>query len=142
MKYEQVCQLATHGLDNIMNVIVPWCIEKNVSEGSSKKLLEMFNPTTETKANLGLAMVEMAAVADGLKCFCEGCYILEGDAQLILRAKSVFDRMETNIMGEELDIELLKAAVDKALPVIDSANSKLSTELANNMTHWEMLRGI
>lgn len=131
MKYEQVFQLATHGLDNIMNGIVPWCIEKNVSEGSSKKLLEMFNHNTETKANLGLAMVEMAAVADGLKCFCKGCYILEGDAQLILRAKSLFDRMENKMMGGEVDMQKLKAAVDKDLPMTESVNSKLSTELAN-----------
>ena len=51
--------------------------------------------------------------------------------QLILRAKSVFDRIETRLKGSELDLPTLKAAVDKALPLIEDVDNKLFTELLN-----------
>ena len=70
VRFEQVCQLATHGLDNIINGIMSWCINKHVSEGSNQMLFEMFDPTNGSKVNLVMTMVEISDVADGLKTIC------------------------------------------------------------------------
>lgn len=96
------CQLANHGLKNIVNDVVSWCVEIKVPEVSSQKLYETFNVDTKGAVNLGMAIVEMAAIADGLKILREACYTLEGGAQLILRAKSVFDRVKVKFMVERL----------------------------------------
>ena len=80
-------QLGKIGFDTIMEEVIPWCIAEKVSEESSSTLRTMFNePDKDTESDLAMAMVEMAAISDGLLVFCESCYILEGDAELILRA--------------------------------------------------------
>ena len=56
-----------------------------------------FNPQTEAQVALAMAIVEIAAVAEGVQTFAEACYTLEGDSCLILRALSVFRRTELYI---------------------------------------------
>ena len=97
VKFEQICQLVKHGLKNIVNDVVSWCVENKISEVSSHKLLESFNSNTEAKANLGMAIVEMTAIADGLKIVCEACYTLEGDAQLILRPSQYLTELKKSL---------------------------------------------
>ena len=48
-------------------------------------------------AKLGMAMLEIASVADWGKTFAESCYTLEGDSVIILRASSIFERLEYKI---------------------------------------------
>ena len=43
-----------------------------------------FNPQTEAQAALAMAIVEIAAAAEGVQTFAEVCYTLEGDSCLIL----------------------------------------------------------
>ena len=50
-RYEQICQIEKHGLENILNDVVSWCVEKKISEVSGQKLLESFSSNTEAKAN-------------------------------------------------------------------------------------------
>ena len=77
-----------------------------------------FNPSTDARDALAMSIVEIAAVAEGVKPFCEGCYTLEGDSCLVLRALSVFERMEEYIDGG-YSTPGLEATVDQALPLIE-----------------------
>eukprot|EP00957_Ditylum_brightwellii_P044578 3380239-Ditylum_brightwellii.AAC.1 len=81
-------------------------------------MMEHFNPhSDEGCLVLAMAMVEIAAIALGLKPLAQACYTLEGDSCLILRAWSVFNQMEESInMG--FNTPGLEAAVDEALPMI------------------------
>ena len=77
--------------------IISWCIEHILSELSAKNMMLRFNPQTEAQAALAIAIVEIAAVAEGVRTFSEACYTLEGDSCLILQALSVFRCMELYI---------------------------------------------
>ena len=87
VKFEQVHQSSKIGINTIVQEVIPWCISNKVSEESSHNLKNMFNePSNDTESELVMTMVEIAAISDGLLFFCEDCYTLEGDAELILRA--------------------------------------------------------
>ena len=132
VKFEQIRQLVKHRLDTIMIGIVPWCIERKVSKVSCEKHGDVW-PQQNTKVDLGMAMVDISAVAKGLKIFCNGWYTLEGDAGLILRGSSVFNKMET-WMDNGFFMPSLNKAVDKVLPLVEDVDKILSTQLtiANN----------
>ena len=66
-----MCQLVKHGLENVVNDVVSWCVENEICEVSIQKLYGTFNTDTNGAAKLGMAIVEMAAIADGLKILCE-----------------------------------------------------------------------
>ena len=53
--------------------------------------------TEEKSAQLGMVMLEIAAVVDYGKCFAESCYTLEGDSAMILRGSAAFERLEATI---------------------------------------------
>ena len=53
------------------------------------------------KAALGMAILETKVVAVGGKTFAEGCYILEGDSCIILRAVKVLKRIVNTIQNNE-----------------------------------------
>ena len=55
--------------------------------------------TIKKSSDLGMAMVEIAAVADHGKIFTESCYTLEGDSTISLRGSTIFDRLEESIKG-------------------------------------------
>ena len=70
VKFEQVRQLAEIGLDAIMEDVIPWCISEKVYEESSSTLRTMFNePDKDIELDLAKAMVEIAAISDGLLFF-------------------------------------------------------------------------
>ena len=140
VKFEQMCQLAKHGLENVVHDVVSWCVENKISEVSSQKLYDTFNTDTNGAAKLGMAIVEMAAIADGLKILCEACYTLEGDAQLILRAKSVFDRgREKFMIGQEIQPRLT-TAVDKAFPMVRGVEEIFLNNLAAVKTQLAQIK--
>ena len=49
------------------------------------------------KAKLGMAFLEICAVADAGKVFCECCYKVEDESCLIVRAERTFQRIEKTI---------------------------------------------
>ena len=55
-----------------------------VSKLLAKNMMLCFNPQTEAQAALAMAIIEIAAVAEGVQTFSEACYTLEGDSCLIL----------------------------------------------------------
>ena len=89
----------------------------SVSELSANNMMLRFNPHTEAQAALTMAIVEIAAVAEGVRTFSEACYTLEGDSCLILRALSIFRRMELYIENG-YSTQRLESAVDIALPFL------------------------
>ena len=116
VKYEQICQIADQGVDKILEDVLPICKENKWSELSTQKIIEEFS-TIEKSSDLGMAMVEIAAVADHGKIFAESCYTLEGDSDIILRGSAVFDRLEESIEGE-CHFTRVQFVVDKALDLI------------------------
>jgi len=93
--YEQIVQIVDYGLEKIINNIISVCIDRGYSKASSETLNASFgNALLSKKAELGMAILEGSAVADGGKSFCEGCYILEGDSPLIFTTADVLERIE------------------------------------------------
>ena len=88
-----------------------------------------------------MVVVEMVAIADGLKILCKTCYTLEGDSQLILREKSAFDRVKDKFMAEKLFSPRLTTAVDKALPMVKEVEDMFSNNLAQVRTELEQIEG-
>lgn len=117
VKYEQLAELFQSTPDRIMKEVIAWCVDRNVSETSSKAMMSTFNPDTDARASLAMAIVEIAAVAEGVRPFAQGCYTLEGDSCLILRALSVFKHME-NYIANGYSTPKLEDAVDRALPLL------------------------
>ena len=73
--------------------------------------------TDKNSARLGMAMLEIAAVADYGKIFAESCYTLEGNSAVILRASSVFERLECTI-GIQPPLLQVHNIIEKALELI------------------------
>ena len=134
-----------------MEEVIPFCISEKVSKESASTLKNMFdNPNEDTESHLAMAMIEMLAVGDGLLPFCESCYTLEGDGQLILRAKSVFDRLDAKI-NEELSllritdvfikkfVSLFQVVDDRYCDKIESARNILTETGININTATENL---
>ena len=121
VKYEQIAELFEATPESIMK-IVAWCVEHKVSDLSAKNMMLRFNPETEAQAALAMAIVEIAAVAEGVRTFAEACYTLEGDSCLILRALSVFKRMELYIKNG-YSTPRLESAVERALPFLQRVES-------------------
>ena len=92
--YEQIVQIVDYGLEKIINNIISVCIDSGYSKSSSESLMALFGDALSKKAELGMAILEGSAVADGGKAFCEGCYILEGDSPLIFTTADVLERIE------------------------------------------------
>jgi len=128
VRYEQVAELFEATPERIME-IVRWCIENKVSELSAKSMMLKFDPTTDACASLAMAMVEVAVVAEGVRPFAEACYTLEGDSCLILRAYSVFRRLE-QFIGDGYSTPKLEEAVDRAIPLIIRVESSYTAKVA------------
>ena len=125
VKYEQILQLSKIGLDTIMEEVIPFCISEKVSQESASTLKNMFdNPTEDTESHLAMAMIEMSAVGDGLLPFCESCYTLEGDGQLILRAKSVFDRLDAKINEEWSSLRMTDNFITKVVSLFQVVDDR------------------
>ena len=101
-----------------MDVIV-WCIEHTLSEFSAKNMIQQFNPLTVARASLVMAIVEISSVAEGVRTFYQACYKLEGDLCVIMRALSVFRRMELYIENG-YRTPRIKNSVDIAIPLLQS----------------------
>jgi hypothetical protein len=68
------------------------CLANKWSEKSSAKLLALFEPS-----NYPILLVEMTAVVEAGRVFCQSTYQLEGDDPLILQAVDVFRRLNDTI---------------------------------------------
>ena len=75
-----------------MTNIIPTCIERHWSEGSTNTLVEEFG-SDDKRADLAMAILEGCSVADAGHTFCQGCYTLEGDSPLISTAKEALERI-------------------------------------------------
>ena len=116
VKFEQVSQLDDQGLDKIMSRILPVCKENKWSPESTENMLVEFGKG-EKSAQLGMAMLEMAAVTDYGKNFAESCYTLEGDSAMILRGSAVFERLEETI-GAECPLVKVNQIINSVLLLI------------------------
>ena len=81
-----------------------------------------FGDTPHGRASLAMVIVELAAIDTGLIIFAESCYTLEGDSCLVLRAKSVFERIEA-VIDADFECDGLDQAVDRASPMMAAAES-------------------
>ena len=66
----------------------------------------------------------MPTVGDGLLIFCESCKNLEGDGQLILRAKSVFDRLDAKINEEWSSLRMTDDFIAKVLSLFQVVDDR------------------
>ena len=67
----------------IVGNILPVCKKKKRSEISTNKMMDNYGNNVK-KAKLGMAFLEICAVADAGKEFCESCYMVKGDSCLII----------------------------------------------------------
>ena len=58
-----------------------------------KKLLQEYG-TEEKSSDMGMVILEFAALTGGIKKIAETCYILKGGSAIILRAGEVFKKIE------------------------------------------------
>ena len=91
LHYEQITQIVTYGLKNVIHDIARVSAENNWSEKSSKKILREYD-NDKNKGKLAMAMFEGAVVKDAGKLLCTSTYTLEGDSPLILTAYEVFEK--------------------------------------------------
>lgn len=126
-KWEQIAQNHEFTPERVLSEIVQHCIDNQYSPESAMKMMREFDPTTEARANLGMAIVEIAAIAEGLKTFVEGCYTLEGDSCIILRALDVFKRMEAEIEAG-FDTPGLEEAVARGVGLIEGVENEWLTK--------------
>ena len=126
VKFEQICQISRQGPDIIIRDILPYLQNHGWSDKSTNKMLAKFSGD-KNLGNLGMAVLECNVVAIGGKSYAEGCYILEGDSCIILRAESVFQRIEKNIKDDEdIDMNKLKDAVELAVDLISKGRNYFS----------------
>jgi hypothetical protein len=111
VKWEQIMEIHSIGIERIMEEIVPISLQREWSKASMESLVEI-----GTKERLPKIAVEMAAVVDGGRVFCEATYSLEGDDPLILTAHIVIKRITNRIAELENgeNIELVRVACRKA----------------------------
>ena len=124
VKYEQLNQIATQGVDKIMSQILPTCKTNGWSEGSTEKMLTQYNGE-ENCAHRGMAMLEISAAPDQRKICAESCYSLEGDSAVISRGSSVFKGLEDTIV-DGCDLLKINEIVDAALQLILKDKNRLS----------------
>ena len=122
-----------------MDVIV-WCIEHTLSEFSAKNMIQQFNPLTVARASLVMAIVEISSVAEGVRTFYQACYKLEGDLCVIMRALSVFRRMELCI-DNEYHTPRLEYSVDRALTLLQSLESNHGVQVKASNTNFTVASG-
>lgn len=80
-----------------------------------------------------MAMVKITTVAEGLLIFCEGYYTLEGSSHLIFRAKSAFDRLNSQV-NEDFFFTRLNDVIEKALPLIEVLSNQYCTKIDESGT--------
>ena len=82
-KFEQVNQIFAQGMITpIVDKILTDCIQNKWSETSSNKMYLQFG-SVESKAALGMTLVESAAIVSIGEDVCKACYTAEGDSPLI-----------------------------------------------------------
>ena len=147
LKYEQVNQIATQGVDKIMSDVLPTCKLHGWSQVSTDKIMTEYNGE-ENCAKLGMAMLEIASVADWGKVIAESCYSLEGDSAIILRAFAIFKRLEDTI-ADGSELVKVDQVVDKALELILKDRRRMSDKqllvegnLANVSSILENAKGV
>ena len=135
VQFEQIKQVSKHGLKvAIIDDIVPKCIDEKWSENSAIRMNEEFGQN-EKKAELGMAIIESAAVADAGLIPCMATYAFEGDSPLVLIAHELFKSVEVVILDDDGGkTENIERVVDEALQLILEAKVHFATpkdELVN-----------
>ena len=100
--WEQIDQMLSFSLESIISY-TDYGIEQEWSIESCKNFRKLVTPET-----FGLALVEMTAVVEGAKVFCQATYTLEGNDPLILTAYKVHDCIESEIEAFDSSISLVK----------------------------------
>jgi hypothetical protein len=128
-KYEQVEQMDRFQLDQIMERVVPECIEKKYSEKSIAKLGALATHSVVPKI-----MVQMATVAEVGRPFCQATYTLEGDDPLALTAYLVFERLD-DYAESGVRLKRTKNVVcQRAVELIDKLRQPFLTQVARLKT--------
>ena len=125
VKYEQILQLSKIGLDTVMEEVISFCVSEKVSEESVSTLNKILdNSNEDTESHLAMAMIEMSAIGDGLLPSCESCYTLEGDGQLLLGDKYVFDRLDAKINEKLLSPRITDAFITKVVSLFQVVDDR------------------
>ena len=111
-----------------------------MSELSENNMMHQFNTLTVAQASLAMSIFKIASVAEGVRTFSEACYTLEGDLCLILRALSVFRRMELCI-DNEYHTPRLEYSVDRALTLLQSLESNHGVQVKASNTNFTVASG-
>jgi hypothetical protein len=123
-KFEQVNQIFAQGMvTTIVDKILTDCIQNKWSENSSNKMYLEFG-SAESKAALGMALVESAAIVSIGEDLCKACYTAEGDSPLILTASDIFERLERHL-SSDFDLDSCQDAITQAVSLIQSCKSPM-----------------
>ena len=125
--FEQIYQCSKYGLHKIILNLVEYCIKEKCSEESSKTLMNEFGGNDNVQS-LAMAIIESAAISDGLKPFCSACYALEGDEPLILTAYLSIEKLEKVVNGT-IEFSSLEASIPKCISMLKEASDPLRNQL-------------
>ena len=103
-----------------------FCVEKEWSKESSKKLQQLVTPSTLPKL-----LVEMNAVVEVGRVFCQSTYTLEGDDPLVFTAYLVFERLNKTIseLGNANSLSNTRQACKTASNLVSNLKQKFLEEL-------------
>ena len=122
IQWEQVKDLNEISIETIIKDVIPIALEYKWSEKSVNKLNELISEET-----LPLIMVELAAVADIGKIFCETTYVLEGDDPLGCCSWMAFENLDRYVEeGVKLNSATINAC-DKAGELANEVLAKLQS---------------
>ena len=137
--FEQIVQLISYGLEEVTNDIVKPTLQAGSSRSSCTTLLSNFDGL-EKKAQLGMAMVEAAAICDFGHPLCTACYTLEGDSPLILSAHSVFSKIDQIIESiDDFPIPTVEKVIKKAASLINDQRLHLVRLCTTAEEHYNTL---
>ena len=77
------------------------------------------------KGELAMATVELAAMTDIGRILCTACYMVEGDAPLILTLHIILKRFEEMLERGGYDVTTLEGIVDRCVEMFDEALTPL-----------------
>ena len=125
---EMVDQMHGCTPEELMVDLIEFCIDNKCSKESAASMKKEFGrDVAESRACLGMAILELAAVSCGLKSVAESCYQLEGDGPNMLILLRVLERLEGR-MAEDFSNLDIDDAVNRALALIKSALDEITSE--------------
>ena len=136
-QWEQMEQILSFEIDKIMSM-TSFCVEKEWSKESSKKLQQLVTPSTLPKL-----LVEMNAVVEVGRVFCQSTYTLEGDDPLVFTAYLVFERLNKTIseLGNANSLSNTRQACKTASNLVSNLKQTFLEELSlrkHKRQHWQL----